>query len=91
MENENIEMVENETVDITENEETTDVGDTSVIIETEENTDVATETVTEYVYIKENRPFFETPLIDYSVTEGLLLLIFVVTVLNSIFKSHIKG
>ncbi|MBQ7797553.1 MAG: hypothetical protein IJ371_00335 [Clostridia bacterium] len=46
---------------------------------------------TEYVYIKENRPLFETPLSDYSVTEGLLLLIFVVTVLNNIFKSHIKG
>lgn len=47
--------------------------------------------VIEYVYLKENRPMFETPLSDYSVTEGILLLIFVVTVLNNVFKSHIKG
>lgn len=45
----------------------------------------------EYVYLKENRPMFETPLSDYSVSEGILLLIFVVTVLNNVFKSHIKG
>jgi len=54
------------------------------------NEDTPTEPETETIYIKENRPLFETPLTDYSVTEGLLLLLFVVTVLNSIFKSHIK-
>ena len=45
----------------------------------------------EYIYIKENRPLFETPLSDYSVTEGLLLLILVITLLNNIFKTHIRG
>jgi len=80
----------NENIEIIENEEIIDT-DESVEIDTNSEVDIVTETVIEYVYIKENRPLFETPLSDYSVTEGLLLLIFVVIVLNNVFKSHIKG
>lgn len=85
MENENILLIDETEANTDENIE---------IIENEENTEnvvTITETVTEYVYIKENRPLFDTPLSDYSVTEGLLLLILVITVLNNVFKSHIRG
>ncbi len=59
---------------------------------TEENPPEETpvETITEYVYITENRPFFSTPLEDFSVEEGLLLLILVFTVFDSLFKSRLK-
>ena len=46
---------------------------------------------TETIVVKEDRPFFETSLLDYTVTEGLLLLLFVTTFLNNIFKQHLKG
>ena len=35
-----------------------------------------TTVLTETVYIKEDRPFFTTPIDEYTVTEGLLLLYF---------------
>lgn len=47
--------------------------------------------ITDTIYVKEDRPFFTTPLNDYTVTEGLLLLLFVITFLNNIFKQHLKG
>lgn len=53
--------------------------------------DVSDNTTTETVYIKEDRPFFTTPLEDFTVTEGLLLLLFVTTFLNNIFKQYVKG
>jgi len=43
------------------------------------------------IVVKEDRPFFTTPLDEYTVTEGLLLLLFVITFLNNIFKQHLKG
>lgn len=50
-----------------------------------------TTVLTETVYIKEDRPFFTTSIDEYTVTEGLLLLLFVITFLNNIFKQHLKG
>ena len=75
MENENIELIDENT--------------TEIITEDIEQTE--TTVITETVYIKEDRPFFTTPINEYTVTEGLLLLIFVITFLNNIFKQYVKG
>lgn len=58
---------------------------------TDEIPEQETTVITETVYIKEDRPFFTTPIDEYTVTEGLLLLLFVITFLNNIFKQHLKG
>ena len=58
---------------------------------TDETEQVETTEITETLYIKEDRPFFTTPLEDFTVTEGLLLLLLVITFLNNIFKQHLKG
>ena len=58
---------------------------------TDETEQVETTVITETLYIKEDRPFFTTPLEDFTVTEGLLLLLLVITFLNNIFKQHLKG
>lgn len=49
------------------------------------------EPVTIIEYVKEKRPILTTPIEDYSVTEGILLLLFIVTLLTNIFRSNIKG
>lgn len=83
MENENIITVEEST------EENIEITVEDII--TEETEQEETTIITETVYIKEDRPFFSTPLTEYTVTEGLLLLLFVITFLNNIFKQYVKG
>jgi len=62
-----------------------------IVPESPDDSDTTDSPTIETIIIKEDRPFFTTPIDEYTVTEGLLLLLFVITFLNNIFKQHLKG